>query len=293
MRWQRFIGIGLLIVGPLATVALPAAAQTVLHRERSAYNTIIVTEEPDGLRTLWFDDDGARQSVVKLGDPDHLALPYARTMLAGMALVKEPKRILVVGLGGGTIPSFLHKHYPEAAIDVVELDPAVVRVAKRFFGFAEDALLRVHVADGRKYIEQCRKQYDVVFLDAFGAENIPYHLTTREFLQAVRRLLSRQGLVLGNIWSREANPLHDEMIRTYQAVFDELLIVYSSGAGNEILVALPRSRRITRKEFVQLAAHTAKRWHCRYDLAGIVARGYYHPAPDEFSHARILTDEVP
>jgi spermidine synthase len=130
--------------------------------------------------------DGARQSVVKVGDPDHIELPYARARPVGLALVEEPKRVLIVGLGGGTIPGFLHKRYPKTATDAVDIDPDVVEVAKRFFGLHEDWTRRAHVADGRRFIEQCRSRYDLIFLDAFGAENIPYHLATREFLQAGR-----------------------------------------------------------------------------------------------------------
>ncbi|HYU70856.1 MAG TPA: hypothetical protein VEL09_16165, partial [Burkholderiales bacterium] len=90
-----------------ALSALGCAAQTVIHEKASPYNTIIVTEDHKGMRTLLFERGGGRQSVVKPGDPDHLELPYARVALAGLALCEEPRRILVVGLGGGTLPMFL------------------------------------------------------------------------------------------------------------------------------------------------------------------------------------------
>ena len=107
-------------------------------------------------------------------------------MPIGLAVVEEPKRILIVGLGGATIPNFLHKHYPRTTIDVVDIDPDVVVVAKKFFGFKDDPTMRAHVADGRKFVEESRDRYDIIFLDAYGRDNIPYHLATREFLQAAR-----------------------------------------------------------------------------------------------------------
>ena len=175
------------------------------------------------MRTLLFAQDGARQSVVKPGDPEHLELPYARYTFAGLALCEGPRRILVVGLGGGTLPGFLRKHYPDAAIDVVEIDPDVVDVAKMFFGFREDQLMRVHVGDGRQFIENIRQpSYDVILLDAFGSHSVPPHLTTQEFLQAVRRALMPSGVAVGNIWKRSQNPLYDAMVRTYEEVFDQL-----------------------------------------------------------------------
>src|SRR5882762_11640711 len=149
-----------------ALAALGCAAQTVIHERASPYNNIIVTEDRDGLRTLLFERFGGRQSVVKPGDPDHLELAYARVALAGLALCEGPRRILVVGLGAGSLPMFLRKHYPAAAIDVAEIDPGVVDVAKQFFGFREDERTRAHVGDGRQFIEKARQGYDIVFLDA-------------------------------------------------------------------------------------------------------------------------------
>src|SRR5204862_451476 len=131
-----------------ALAALGCAAQPVIHEKASSYNTIIVTEDQRGMRTLLFERGGGRQSVVKPGDPDHLELPYARVALAGLALCEEPRRILVVGLGGGTLPMFLRAHYPAATIDVAEIDPEVVDVAKKCFGFVEDEQRRARVGEG-------------------------------------------------------------------------------------------------------------------------------------------------
>src|SRR5574341_387446 len=183
----------LVFAGVLAGIALAGLAQvdqTVLYEKASAYNRIVVTEEKGGVRTLRFGKDGVRQSVVKPGDPDYLDLPYVKVMLVGLALSEESRRFLIVGLGGGTLPMFLRKHYPDAVIDAVDIDPDVVDVAKRFFGFREDRLMNAHVTDGRRFVEQTRQPYDVIFLDAFGASNIPPHLTTQEFLGAVRRAVT-------------------------------------------------------------------------------------------------------
>lgn len=177
----------------IALVLLAHAGETVLYEKASAYNTIVVTEEDNGLRILRFGKNGARQSVVKLGDPDYLALPYVRSALVGLALSEDPRRFLVVGLGGGTLPMFLRKHYPNATIDAVDIDPEVVDVAKKFFGFREDALMNARVDDGRRFIEKVREPYDVIFLDAFGADSIPAHLTTQEFLRAVRPAARRHA----------------------------------------------------------------------------------------------------
>ena len=287
MRRTLFL-VGLAAV--LACCVAVLADQKVLYEKPSPYSTIVVTEDDRGLRTLWFEKHGARQSVVKVGDPDHLELPYARAMPVGLAFVPKPERILIVGLGGGTVPGFLHKHYPQATIDVVDIDPDVVHVAKRFFGFREDATLHAHVADGRRFIEECRNPYDLIFLDAFGSENIPYHLATREFLQAVRRALSPRGVAVGNIWSRASNPLYDSMVRTYQEVFDDLYIFDVRGAGNKILVALPRNERIDQADLARRAKRISTDRHFPYDMGEVVIYGYQY-AGEKDSRGRVLRDE--
>ena len=100
-------------------------------------------------------------------------------MLAGLYLQPRPGRILVIGLGGGTIPKTLRLLYPQARIDVAELDPAVVAVARRFFGFQSGGTMRVIEQDGRVFVKRqvaARAKYDMVMLDAFDGDYIPEHM---------------------------------------------------------------------------------------------------------------------
>ncbi len=276
-----------------AFAALPVlgcTAQTVIYEKASSYNTIIVTEDHKGLRTLLFERGGGRQSVVKPGDPDHLELPYARVALAGLALCEEPRRILVVGLGGGTLPMFLRKHYPAATIDVAEIDPDVLDVAKRFFGFVEDERMRAHVGDGRQFIENARQSdYDIVFLDAFGARAVPKQLTTREFLQAARRVLVTSGVVVSNVWRPSANPLHDSMVRTHQEAFEELFVLDVPEDVNNILLALPRKQLLNQSELAQLARKISVAKQFRFDLGEQVEYGF-HYASEKSGTGRVLRD---
>jgi spermidine synthase len=282
------IPIGLLL-GVAAYVASPAA-ERVLYEKASPYNAIVVTENDEGLRTLWFEPGGARQSVVKVGDPDHLELPYARAMAVGLVLGERPRRVLIVGLGGGTIPGFLHKHFPQTVVDVVDIDPDVVAVAKKYFGFREDATLRAHVADGRRFVATHPNRYDLIFLDAFGADNIPYHLATREFLDAVHRALTPRGIVLANVWSSYSNHLYDSMVRTYQDVFEDLYIVDVRGAGNKILIALPRAQRIARDDLTRRAAQFSTQNRLQFDLGECVRYGFRLPGTDG-AQGQILHDK--
>ncbi len=268
------------------------AADSVVHEREAMFGSIVITEDDAGLRTLRFGRSGPRQSVVKPGDPDHLVLQYTQTAFVGLALAETPRRMLVIGVGGGTLPMFLRKHYPQAAIDAVDIDPQVIDVAKKFLGFREDATLRAHAADGRAFIEAVRQPYDVIFLDAFSSSELPAHLTTREFLLAVRRALTPGGVVVGNIWDRYANRLYDSMLRTYQDVFDDLYQLSVVAAGNKILLALPRQLNLRVEELEARARKVSTEKRFRFDM-GEAARYGFLPLREPVAEGKVLLDAKP
>jgi spermidine synthase len=173
---------------------------------------------------------------------------------------------------------------------VLEIDPVVVEVAKQFFGFREDATQKAYVQDGRQFIEERPNVYDVILLDAFGSENIPYHLATREFLESARRAVTAQGVVLADVWGPGLNPLYESMVRTYQEVFDELYIFEVQGSGNRILISLPRRLRVSREEFARRAGAISKQKQFRFDMADLVTYGYQR-ADEKDPRAQVLIDK--
>ena len=273
----------------LALASFVQAAERILYDKPSAYNNIIVSEDAEGLRVLRFERNGARQSIAKPGEPEYLGFAYTKVAFAGLALTEEPRRVMVVGLGGGTMPMFLRKHYPNATIDAVDIDPDVVQVAREYFGFLEDERLKAHVGDGRAFVENAKEPYDVIFLDAFGTRNVPPHLTTVEFMRAVRRAVKPGGVVVGNIWGRGSNPLYDNMVRTYQEVFDELYILDVPGTTNKILLALPRPQPLDRAGLVQLARKTGAAGGFKFDL-GDISEQQFHAAGRKAKTGRVLRD---
>lgn len=272
----------------LSTCLVVPAADVTLFEKEGPFGWVIVTES-NGLRTLQFERGGARQTVVKVGDPAHLELPYAPVALTGLSVCEFPRRVLIVGLGGGTLPMFIRQYFPEAIIDGVDINPDVVDVARRFLGFREDSRMRGIVADGRKFIEETREPYDIIFLDAFGADSVPPPLSTVEFLRAVRTALKPTGVAVGNIWSREYNRLYDPMVRTYQEAFDDLYLLEVRGVGNRILLALPRKENFTRASLSSRAGALSKAKGFRFDLAPLVQSGFKHLVERDASN-RVLTD---
>ena len=276
---------------PALLLAASACAEQrrLLYEGRSPYTQVYVSEDAKGLRYLQFEPNGALQSVVRPGKPRHLELAYLRGAMTALAFVPAPRRVLVVGLGGGSMPMFLRSLYPSLHIDVVDIDPEVVKVARRFFGLKEDARLKVHVADGRRFIEESKGGYDLVFLDAYGPDSIPYHLATKEFLAAVQRALSPEGLVASNVWAAP-NPLYSSMLRTYQAQFPAVKVLELAGSVNRIVFARTAAAAPAPEAVVEQGRALSHQHRLAFDLGKLLTRGLREVRPAESKLGRVLLD---
>jgi len=229
---NRF-GLALGLAGLLVLAATPAGAGE-LHTERSLYRNIVVYED-DGIRCMKFGRQATgRQSCVALADRNRLVFDYTRMMMAALYLNPAPRRVLIIGLGGGTLPSALQKILPDATIDTVEIDPAVVRVATKYFGFMPGRQTTVYEADGRVFVKRMQRQrvrYDLVLLDAFDHEYIPEHLLTREFLLEVRGLLAVGGVLAANTFA--GSRLYHFESATYFSAFGDF---YRLKQGNRVIL---------------------------------------------------------
>lgn len=185
-----------------ALVALPPGAVRaeagLLHEETSFYQYIRVSEEPDGRRLLELNEGVAvhsvwrRDTVLTGGVWDaFLALPP----LLGRPL----ERVAILGNAGGTIARALGRYYPEATVDGVEIDAAVSRVGRRYFGMQDNPRLRVHDVDARPFLRSTDESYDLIVVDAYHQPYVPFYLATREFFALVERRLRPGGIVALNV----------------------------------------------------------------------------------------------
>jgi len=144
-----------------------------------------------------------KQSSILLGDPNNLILDYTKAMVAGFSLIEDsPKKILCIGLGGGSLPRFLWHQFPEAQIDVVELRAEVAEVATEFFELPSDPRLQVYIADCKDYLLKCRsKTYDLIFVDAFSKEGVADSVQGFPFFRRLSAILEPQGVVVFNYWT--------------------------------------------------------------------------------------------
>lgn len=211
----------------------------VIHKERSLYRNIIV-EDNYNLRCLKFNVKTSKtnQSCLYKDDPNKLVFNYTKLLFSSLLLLENPpEKILIVGLGGGTMSNTLHQLYPNAIIENVEIDPAVIKVARQYFSFFENDNITSKVQDGRIYVKRAamkKQKYDWIILDAFNGDYIPEHLLTKEFLQETKALLSENGVLSANTFS--ISDLYAHESATYKAVFGDFFNVRNRKNSNRIIL---------------------------------------------------------
>jgi spermidine synthase len=203
---------------------------------RSRWNRVLVVDEGDERSLFFGDTDGDTQSTVSLRDPTTVPMEYIRHAASALAFAPRRRSALVVGLGGGTYPMLLRRACPDMTIDVVELDRLVRRVARDYFGFVEDGKLRVHIADGARFVRRTRQRWDLIFLDAYGAGGIPEPLATDAFFARVARRLADKGLIVANITDTDSGRERAVIARLAKA-FPACVLQHTPKSDNIIVVA--------------------------------------------------------
>ena len=217
----------------------------VIHNEHSLYGNIIVEDTGD-LRCLRFNVKSSKsnQSCFLKSQPQSLVFNYTKLLFSALLINKQPERILIIGLGGGTMSNTLHQMFPSSRIDNVEIDPSVVKVARQYFNFVENDKVNTYTQDGRIFIKRAllkKQTYDWIIFDAFNGDYIPEHLLTKEFLTESRQLLSTNGVLTANTFSSSQLYAHESA--TYQAVFGEFFNVrnpnINTNNSNRIILVTP------------------------------------------------------
>jgi len=143
------------------------------------------------------------------------------------------------------------KILPQAKIDIVEIDPDVVTVAKQFFFFHPTANMRIFEQDGRQYLRRCEDIYDFIFLDAYNDNAIPFHLTTKEFFEIVKKRLAPDGVMASNVWGPRNDEFYLSEVKTYQQVFSRIYMIDSIKSNNYLLVVPADGRDMASAEFAK------------------------------------------
>lgn len=183
----------------------PELGERVIHRAQGAFGELLVVDSGPRRHLRFGGVEGVDQTVVVRRRPSLLPTVYLQVATMGAALAAEMSRVLLVGLGGGAYAKFLRSHYPAAAVDVVEVDPIMVQIARDYFGLRESSKLRVFVEDAAEFVADAAHEmdpawrYDLILLDAYHGQKIPPALGRQAFFREVCALRRPGGVVVANI----------------------------------------------------------------------------------------------
>ncbi|XP_069497341.1 eEF1A lysine and N-terminal methyltransferase isoform X1 [Ambystoma mexicanum] len=184
-------------------------------------------------------------------DKSHLCCEHHKAMIAGLAVLKNPEQLagsslamLVIGLGGGSLPLFIHDYFTKSHVDVVEIDPSMLEVACKWFAFAQGDRMKVHITDGLEYINNLAMKgdtsYNVIMFDvdskdlSLGMSCPPPAFVEKDFLQQVSQVLAPEGIFILNLVCRDTQ-LKKLVLNVLREVFPLIYTRRIEEEVNEIL----------------------------------------------------------
>lgn len=187
-----------------------------LRKPAEDAKTVYVSEK-FGVRSLHIGSDTV-QSAMRIARPWDLELAYTRSMMACLLFREDPRDVLMVGLGGGSVAKYVHHHLPQARVRVLELDPQVVAIARQCFLVPpDDHRFEVIVGDGAEYMARTDIAADLIMVDGYDAESHVEELATREFYGHCRERLVPGGMLVVNLWGGDRQ--FNEVLKRIEAAF--------------------------------------------------------------------------
>ena len=281
------------LVAALVAAVPGFAAEPVNYVERfdTLYNSLTI-ERRDTIVEMRARAHGgeALESAVDLSDPLRLVVNYTSTLFAGLFIQPEPKRVLMIGLGGAGFHRLFTAAYPETLLQTVELDPKVYELCQSRMNFKPTARTPVALMDGRLFVKRDRAKWDWLILDAFRGGFVPPHLKTEEFYRECAARLEDRGVFISNLHS--TSELYYSDLKTIRAVFPQVVIFETAGRGNVIACAVKYRTPVITDPATWPAPESLERaaFAGHLDLKSI--RGEHAPIPEgKVRKARILTDD--
>jgi spermidine synthase len=202
-------------------------SEHILHEEQVGDLRLVVMQRGEQIELFFANPSGTLDGPMSRIDPArplHLAAEYSQTLMLSLLWQRAPKRICVLGFGGGRVPLVLHHYLPAAIIESVDIDAAFARVAERYFGVVFDERQRFVVADGRAFLEAPGPQYDIILMDAFSDERDALdHLATTEFYAVCRQRMEPGAVFAVNMLRSDARL--DQKVAAFNIAFPHTYVV--------------------------------------------------------------------
>jgi spermidine synthase len=210
-----------------------------VHRAVADRDVIDVSEK-DGVRSLHLDSHTV-QSAMRVSAPYDLELAYTRSMMAFLLFHPQPRHVLMVGLGGGSLAKFVYHRIPGARTTAVEINPQVVAAARAYFHLPpEDERFAVEIGEGGQYVAEHPDSADVLMVDGYDGASVAKPLSSQAFYDACAAALGEDGVLVVNLWGSDRN--FDAYFQRIETSFEgQTLLLPAERHGNIIAFGLKRS----------------------------------------------------
>lgn len=212
-----------------------------IHRAISPEDSVDVSEI-DGVRSMHLGSDTI-QSSMRVKQPFHLELRYTRAMMSFLLFNDHVRDIVVIGLGGGSVPKYIYHHLPDTKTLVVEINPRVIEVARSHFFVPENnARFEVIEGDGVAFINAHPDTCQLLIMDGFGPNGLAPELSSQDFYDQCAEALTTDGILLVNLWGSDRN--FDVYLQRIEQSFEGRVLVLPTGRpGNVLIFAFRREPR--------------------------------------------------
>ena len=285
------------------TKRMPVVSIEEVCNRASSYFQIRVYDESAAVgRVRHLCLNNVEHSAIDLEHPDRSFYSYTDYFHLPWIFNSHPRRILVIGLGGGILPMKFTRDHADLVCETVELDPGIVAVAREYFGFKEDGRNRVRVGDGRPFLQSTQNTYDLILMDAYGSGPygpvLPRSLSTREFFTAARSRLTPSGVLAFNLIGQIQGqaPLALSVLKTAGEVFPNAYPFMVDWRSNpdpslmrNIIVVLPRDGEMKREDIIKKAKELVADGTVKLKHLPEIA-GDLYPKPLFLEGVQILTD---
>lgn len=217
--------------------------QTIICQGQDEFGPFSIVDRDDQ-RILQFGTPDP-QSIMSLKDPYRLALEYTRLSMMALLFNPHPLSVLVLGLGGGSIPKFLWKHFPKCHFDIVERSKVVVDTCYEYFALPKSSRIKIHLKDAFDFIRNAENRYDFIFVDLFQKEGISTLVSEPDFFKDCKKLLkNKNSIVIWNTWKSMAPERMLESLQHIKESFGENVLILPDNQKENYIV-LGFSKEIT------------------------------------------------
>lgn len=294
-NWSRFLRHRAAFTIAAAGFLVGEAPAAVLFDTISRYHHIQVVDQ-GGIRTLSF--NGSQETQMSISNPLEGHFEYTEYFHMPYLWNQDMRRVLMIGLGGGSTQRSYEHYHTNVTVETVEIDPVVVDVAKKYFGLKESPRQVIHNGDGRMFLRRTTAKFDAIILDAYATTrygcSIPPHLTTKEFFALASEHLNTNGVLAYNVIGRTRgyrSELVGAMYRTMKEVFPEVYLFPARSSMNIVFIATKAPSKFTAEDMRREGGVLMQNGVIQLPNFGDRLRAFTDSPPPAAARAQILTDE--